>query len=50
MFKFDKLVRIATAAVGAFVLSTLTIVAAAAPAEMAQATAFASVASDLANG
>ena len=52
MFKFDDIVRVATAAVGALVLSTLTVVAAAAPAETAQPTqtAFASPQSDVANG
>ena len=52
MFKFDNMVRVATATVGALVLSTLTVVAAAAPAETAQAasTVFAAVQSDVANG
>ena len=52
MFKFDNMVRVATATVGALVLSTLTVVAAAAPAETAQAasTGFAAVQSDVANG
>ena len=52
MFKFDNMARVATAAVGALVLSTLTVVAAAAPAETVQAapTNFASAQSDVANG
>lgn len=45
MFTFDHLTRVATAAVGALILSTLSIVAAVGPAEMASAnpTAYASL-------
>lgn len=52
MFKFHDMARVATAAVGALVLSTLTVVAAAAPAETAQAatTVIAMTQSDVANG
>jgi hypothetical protein len=51
MFNFDNIARVATAAVGALVLSTLTVVAAAAPAETAAAqTVYASAQSDVANG
>jgi len=52
MFKFHDMARVATAAVGALVLSTLTVVAAAAPAETVQAApvAIAMVHSDVANG
>ena len=52
MFKFDNIVRVATASVGAIVLSTLTVFAAVAPAESAQVvqTAQASIQVDVANG
>ena len=52
MFNFDNIVRVATASVGALVLSTLTVVAVAAPAETAQAPTaiYASIHSDVANG
>ena len=51
MSNFDQIIRAATAAVGALVLSTLTVVAAAAPAETAQAaTAYALAGSNIANG
>ena len=51
MFSLDHLGRVVTAAVGALVLTTLTVVAAAAPAETAAArTAYAFVQSDVANG
>ena len=45
MFSFDQLVRVATAAVGALILSTLSIAAAVGPAEQAGAspTVYASV-------
>jgi hypothetical protein len=51
MFSFDHLGRVVTSAVGALVLATLTIVAAAAPAETATAApaAYASVTTDVAN-
>ena len=51
-FNFDQIVRVAAAAAGALFLSTLTIVAAAAPAETAQAASFvhADQASEVANG
>ena len=52
MFNFDNIVRVAAASVGALVLSTLTVVAVAAPAETAQAPTaiYASIHSDVANG
>jgi hypothetical protein len=52
MFSFDHLGRAVTAMVGALVLSTLTVVAAAAPAESATAatTAYAQVVADHAHG
>jgi hypothetical protein len=52
MFNFDNIVRVATASLGALVLSTLTVVAAAGPAETAQAapSVYASIQSDVANG
>ena len=52
MFNFDQFVRVATAAIGALVLSTLTIVAAAAPAETAHAASpvLAATTSDVVNG
>jgi len=52
MFNFDNIVRVATASLGALVLSTLTIVAAAGPAEVAQTgpNIYASIQSDVANG
>ena len=51
MSNFDHIIRVATAAVGALLLSTLTVVAAAAPAETAQtATVYAVAGSNIANG
>ena len=52
MFSFDHLGRVVTSAVAALVLSTLTVVAAAAPAETAAAapTAYAQVVTDRAHG
>ncbi|HET9427265.1 MAG TPA: hypothetical protein VFO69_02800 [Allosphingosinicella sp.] len=52
MFTFDDIIRVATASVGALVLSTLTVVAVAAPAETVQAAPaiYASILSDVANG
>jgi hypothetical protein len=50
MFNIDDIVRVATAAVGALVLSTMTVLAAAAPAETVQAQpVYASVQSAVAN-
>ena len=52
MFKLHDIARVATAAVGALVLTTLTVAAAVGPGHMAQSdrTAYASVQTDRANG
>ncbi len=51
MFSFDGIARVATAAVGALILSTLTIAAAAGPAVSSEAPpVLASIAPDVANG
>jgi len=47
MFNFDRFAKVATAAVGAFVLSTLSITAAVGPASAADLDRFASVQSGI---